>query len=259
MNLEASRKSLWTDDNDAVGRRCETESRMGFVSSAWVGRLGFLSSVDGLRRVTTVGRCRRSFPRWPRWNMVLEEEVDPGIVEGTDLVIRKYPSPCLRASNAEVEVFDDNLAKTARDMLKVMYASRGVGLAAPQVGVNLRLMVFNPEGNSTAWVHETILANPKIVASSPAQDVEEEACLSFPGLSGKVARSKWVKVSAQRLNGKPFTVKYTGWKARIFQHEYDHLDGIVYVDRLDEPERQRVDPMLQTLIENYTGPEPPAL
>jgi len=191
--------------------------------------------------------------------MAVEEEVDPGVVEGTDLRIVKYPHPALRAKNAEVEEFTAELATLAKDMLKVMYASQGVGLAAPQVGVNKRLMVFNPEGDAKAWVQEAVLVNPQIVSSGGGRDVEEEGCLSFPEMSGAVERSKWVKVAAQRLNGKKFSVKYTGWKARIFQHEYDHLDGVVYIDRLSAEERERVQPRLQELIGRYSGGEPAAL
>mmetsp|Transcript_3583 Transcript_3583/g.6794 ORF Transcript_3583/g.6794 Transcript_3583/m.6794 type:complete len:230 (-) Transcript_3583:2063-2752(-) len=224
-----------------------------FISVGWVGCKSLGGPTASPRRPN--GRTRWSHPA----RMTLEEEVNPGIVDGTDLRIVQYPDPRLRAPNVDVKEFDSSLAKTAKEMLKVMYASRGVGLAAPQVGLNLRLMVFNPEGDPKAWVHETVLVNPQILDTSGAEDVEEEGCLSFPGMSGKVSRRKWVKVSAQRLNGKTFTVKYTGWKARIFQHEYDHLDGIVYIDRLDDSERARVAPVLSTLVASYSGDGPAAL
>lgn len=82
----------------------------------------------------------------------LEEEVDPGMLEGVDFRIVKYPDPRLRASNEIIDTFDDSLAKLAKDMFKLMYAAQGVGLAAPQVGVNKRLMVFNPgEWNCHCW------------------------------------------------------------------------------------------------------------
>lgn len=178
-----------------------------------------------------------------------QEEVDPGVVAGTDLQIVKYPHLALRAPNDEIpaeELKEDasEITKLAKGMLKVMYAAQGVGLAAPQVGVNNRLMVYNPTGDSKKWLDETILVNPKIVEYSGAFDVETEGCLSFPEMSGDVERFKWIKVQATTLKGKPVKKKFTGWEARIFQHEYDHLDGVVYIDRLTEDSRPSVEPRL---------------
>ncbi len=196
-------------------------------------------------------RSRRA--HLPRMEIVLEEEVDPGAVAGTDLRVLRYPHPLLRAPNAEFEKSElaGEARKLAKEMLLVMYASKGVGLAAPQVGVNKRLMVFNVEGDSKAWVHETVLVNPRIIATSKASDVEPEACLSFPGMSGAVRRREWVKVEAYKLNGKKFKVKYEGWKARVFQHEYDHLDGVLYIDRLEEEDQPEVQQRLSELTEEY--------
>lgn len=184
-----------------------------------------------------------------------KEEVDPGVVEGTDLIIVKYPHPALRAENAEItqeELKESTEVKElARGMLKMMYAAEGVGLAAPQVGVNKRLMVYNPTGDSKKWLEETILVNPKIVEFSDATDKETEGCLSFPDMNGEVTRSKWIKVQAMNLKGKPMKKKFTGWEARIFQHEYDHLDGTVYIDRLDEDGRTTVQPRLDELVGEF--------
>lgn len=181
----------------------------------------------------------------------LAEERDPGAVVGTSLRILKYPHPLLRAENATIETFDEQLKHVAREMLRVMYASRGVGLAAPQVGINKRLMVFNPEGEQRAFLQEVVLVNPQIIASSKKTDVEMEACLSFPGMSGRVRRHEWVKIEAQRLNGKQFKAKYEGWKARIFQHEFDHLEKTLYIDRLEEEDKPKVKDTLQQLVEVY--------
>jgi peptide deformylase len=181
------------------------------------------------------------------------EEVDPGAVEGTSLRVLTYPHPLLRAPNAEVapEELQTEIKRVAKEMLAVMYASSGVGLAAPQVGINKRLMVFNPEGDSKAWIQEVVLVNPRVVGSSKGSDVEMEGCLSFPGMKGHVRRHEWVKVEAMRLNGKKFKIKYEGWTARIFQHEYDHLDGVLYVDRLEKEDEEKVQPQLKELIELY--------
>ncbi|CAN8073484.1 unnamed protein product [Agarophyton chilense] len=181
----------------------------------------------------------------------ISDEIDPGIVEGTSLRILKYPHPLLRAENETVNVFDNALKQTAREMLRIMYASKGVGLAAPQVGINKRLMVFNPEGEERAFIQEVVLVNPEVVATSKKTDVEMEGCLSFPGMAGRVRRHEWVKIEAQRLNGKRFKTKFGGWKARIFQHEYDHLQKTLYVDRLEEDDKPSVRETLAELVDAY--------
>lgn len=204
------------------------------------------------------------------------EEVDPGEVEGTDLRVLKYPDPRLRAANAEITEFGPEVAALAKDMFKVMYAMNGVGLAAPQVGVNQRLMVFNPQGDRLKWLNEVILCNPVIVEKSGKTDIMEEGCLSFPGMAGdvrfgltreglrdagscvergtlfltlnllscmiftQVERSLTIKVTFQNAKGKKFTKKFRDWEARIFQHEYDHLDGVLYMDRLVPESKQKV-------------------
>ena len=186
-----------------------------------------------------------------------ETEVDPGKVEGTDLQIVKYPHPSLRKENAEItpeELKDGSISKLAKEMFLIMYAAQGVGLAAPQVGVNKWLMVYNESGDSKKWLNEVVMVNPQIVEFSEGKDVETEGCLSFPDMNGDVERSKWIKVQATNLKGKPIKKKFSGWEARIFQHEYDHLDGTVYIDRLDESERAKVQPRLDELIEDF-GPD----
>lgn len=184
----------------------------------------------------------------------LKEEVDPGTVEGTDLRIVKYPHPSLRAKNEDVteeELKDGSMAKLAKEMFLMMYAAEGVGLAAPQVGVNKRLMVYNESGDRKRWLDEVVLVNPKIVEFGDAKDTAEEGCLSFPDMSGDVERAKWIKVEATNLKGKKIKKKFKGWTARIFQHEYDHLDGVVYIDRLTEESKEAVQPRLKELIEEF--------
>jgi len=181
--------------------------------------------------------------------------VDPGAVEGTDYRIVKYPHPSLRAENAEVVLPDeqDSITQLSKEMLKIMYAAEGVGLAAPQIGVNKRLMVYNPTGDSKKWMDETILVNPRIVEYSNAEDEQIEGCLSFPDMQGEVIRSKWIKVEAVTPKGRKIKKKFKGWEARIFQHEYDHLDGTVYTDRLSLETKVKVQPRLDELIEEYDG------
>eukprot|EP00522_Entomoneis_paludosa_P010011 CAMPEP_0172457454 /NCGR_PEP_ID=MMETSP1065-20121228/22407_1 /TAXON_ID=265537 /ORGANISM="Amphiprora paludosa, Strain CCMP125" /LENGTH=251 /DNA_ID=CAMNT_0013211207 /DNA_START=206 /DNA_END=961 /DNA_ORIENTATION=- len=188
-----------------------------------------------------------------------ETEVDPGKVAGTDLRIVKYPHPSLRRHNQEytVEELKDKetqkeVARLAKEMFLIMYAAQGVGLAAPQVGVNKRLLVYNQSGDPKKWLDEVVLINPHIVETSQAKTIETEGCLSFPEMDGLVERSKWIKVEALNLKGKKIKKKFVDWEARIFQHEYDHLDGKVYVDRLTTAEElAKVQPRLDELIEEY--------
>jgi peptide deformylase len=191
------------------------------------------------------------------------EEVDPGVVAGTTLRVLKYPHPALRAVNAEIsadELLKDvgssnhgriSIAKLAKEMFAVMYAANGVGLAAPQVGVNKRLLVYNASGDKTKWLEEVIMVNPVITEFSTGRDVETEGCLSFPNMTGQVERAKWIKVEALNLKGKKIKKKFTDWEARIFQHEYDHLDGVVYIDRLIEPSKAEVQDRLEELVREF--------
>lgn len=154
------------------------------------------------------------------------EEVDPGAVHGTNLRVLKYPHPKLRAENEPVSVFDDSIRKIAMEMLLVMYESDGVGLAAPQVGINKRIMVFNEKGEADAKDTEIILINPHIVASSSERKSSEEGCLSFPLIYGDVERAAWIEVEYQTLDGTKVTKRFEDRPAVIFQHEYDHLDKV---------------------------------
>lgn len=181
-----------------------------------------------------------------------KEEVDPGVVEGTELRVLKYPHPSLRVDNAEFGEDElDEASRLAKEMFLVMYAAQGVGLAAPQVGVNKRLMVYNASGDRKKWLDETVLVNPRIVEYGEGKDVAVEGCLSFPDMSGSVERSKWIKVEATSLKGKKLKKKFKGWEARVFQHEYDHLEGTVYIDHLNDEDRAEVAPVLEKLVENF--------
>lgn len=182
-----------------------------------------------------------------------EGEVNPGSVEGTELRVLEYPHPTLRAPNEEVTEFNAELRQLTREMFLLMYASRGVGLAAPQVGANKQLMVFNPEGDPQKWMQEVVLCNPKIVERSTSANVEVEGCLSFPGFTADVERAWTIKVEYQNVQGKKQKKKLTGWEARIFQHEFDHLSGTLYVDRLAEKERSRIQKHLDELVKAH-GP-----
>jgi peptide deformylase len=111
--------------------------------------------------------------------------------------------------------------------------------------------VYNEYGDAKQWMHETVMINPKIVEYSDATDIENEGCLSFPEIRGDIVRSKWIKIEAYNLKGKKFKKKFKGWEARIFQHEYDHLEGKVFIDRLTEDGRKESQPKLNELIADF--------
>ncbi|CAG9465161.1 unnamed protein product [Pedinophyceae sp. YPF-701] len=168
-----------------------------------------------------------------------EEEINAPVVSeipdfSAPLSVIKYPDPRLRATNADLspECFDDpRLQELAQAMFEVMYDDDGVGLAAPQVGVNVRLMVFNEVGERGKG-EEVVLINPRIVTKSKKQVLGEEGCLSFPGIYGDVKRSQTIKVRAVGVDGKKIVLDLKGYVARIFQHEYDHLQGKLFPDRM---------------------------
>jgi peptide deformylase len=186
----------------------------------------------------------------------LEDEVDPGEVSGLNIL--KWPHPALRAPNAEVESFDSDLKALSRRMFDLMYAAAGVGLAAPQVGINKRVIVWNESGDKKKWLTEAVLVNPKIVDQSVKTEADQEGCLSFPGVPPEsermVPRHTWIKVEAYNLKGKLFKKKYEGFEARIFQHEYDHLDGKVYIDHLSAEHKAEIQERLDELMTEH-GPD----
>ena len=148
-------------------------------------------------------------------------------------------SPVLHQRANEVTVFDRELQKLVRDMYQTMDKAPGVGLAAPQVGVGQRIFVYDYEDAEGNPVRGEII-NPLLevgpISSEPADpETEVEGCLSVPGERFPLKRADWVKVSGVDLEQNPVEIEATGWLARIFQHEFDHLEGTLYVDRLPEP------------------------
>ncbi|KAI3438535.1 hypothetical protein D9Q98_000963 [Chlorella vulgaris] len=173
------------------------------------------------------------------------------------LGVLPYPDPRLRAPNSRIGCFDDDLRRLAEEMFEVMYKDEGVGLAAPQVGVNVRLMVFNEAGEKGQG-DEIVLVNPQIINSGKMTNLFEEGCLSFPNIYADVERPSKVKVKAQDLNGKKFTISLSGFPARIFQHEYDHLDGTLFHDRMAAPVLDTVRQQLVAMEDAYLAANPGA-
>jgi peptide deformylase len=151
------------------------------------------------------------------------------------LKVRRYGDPVLRRRAAPVESVTPEIRRLAADMVDTMYDEVGIGLAAPQVGISMRLMVVGDEEGRGVQV----LVNPAITAQGGTVTAEE-GCLSLPGIFAHVTRSEWVTLQAQDLEGQPVTMTARGLRARVFQHELDHLDGVLFIDRLEPVLRDRI-------------------
>ena len=163
------------------------------------------------------------------------------------LPIRIYPDPVLRVKCRRVETFDDGLRKLAANMVETMYAAPGVGLAAPQVGVELRLAVVDVSlGEDPSQLQ--VLVNPVILDRSGLES-EVEGCLSLPGINDKVDRPTAITLRAQDLAGRSFDLQAEGFFARAICHEVDHLDGVLFTDHLRGLRRERARRQLKKLAE----------
>ncbi len=162
--------------------------------------------------------------------------------------IVKYPDPVLSKRGEPVTVFDDKLKTLVEEMFESMYSAQGIGLAAPQIGISQRLTVIdisfkkNPE-------ERIVLINPEILEREGKQ-FEEEGCLSLPEIREKVRRAAWVKVKAQDVTGKWFEIEGEELLARAFQHEIDHLDGILFIDHLSRLKRDLIKSKIKKLQKN---------
>lgn len=161
----------------------------------------------------------------------------------TELKIVTLPDEVLRAKARPVTKFDDDLQTLIDDMIATMRAASGVGLAAPQIGRSIQLAVIetlpksDEAGNDIPGSRELfVIANPRIVWESREVVDGVEGCLSIPGYVGEVERAYAVRVRAQDRRGNPIKLRLKGWTARIFQHEIDHLNGVLYIDKLTDRE-----------------------
>jgi len=151
------------------------------------------------------------------------------------LKVRKYGDPALRRSATPVGEVTPQVRAIIADMTETMYDEVGIGLAAPQVGISLRLIVISDEEGRGVQA----LLNPAIVDRG-GEVTGEEGCLSIPGVFAPVTRAAWVKVEARSVDGAPLTLNARGLRARVLQHEIDHLDGVLFIDRVDPMVRDRI-------------------
>ena len=145
--------------------------------------------------------------------------------------IRVLGDPVLRQTAATIEEIDGRIAQMVTDLVPAMYQAEGIGLAAPQVGIQKRLFVYDiGEGPE-------VLINPEILESH-GEWVFEEGCLSVPGLSFEIVRPKEIHIIGRNLDGSEVSIEADELLSRLFQHELDHLDGVLLLDHLDKPERK---------------------
>jgi peptide deformylase len=162
-------------------------------------------------------------------------------------LVRKYGDPVLRSRALEIERFDGALREEVRRMGQLMHESLGIGLAATQVGVMHRVLVYRVESEGAI----AALVNPVIEWASEETEPMEEGCLSLPGVLVDVERPVHVRVRAQDERGDPLLVEASGLEARVIQHEIDHLDGVLIVDRTAREQRKRA---MRTLRDTVPTP-----
>jgi peptide deformylase len=177
--------------------------------------------------------------------------------------VTQYGEPVLRAQGEAVERFDEALRGFAEEMIRTMYAEEGIGLAAQQVDRALRLCIVDvrpPEGGEAPFSYRLdgrrppldlimpmVLVNPKVEPISTETDIAEEGCLSFPDLRGRIRRPSAIRCDFQDRNGDPHTIEADGLLGRCIQHEVDHLDGILFIDRMEKADLRRIETRLKKL------------
>jgi peptide deformylase len=148
--------------------------------------------------------------------------------------IRLIGDPVLRQRATEVTDIDGRLASLAADMVATMYEAPGAGLAAPQVGVQKRMFVYDLHDDTGAHT----IVNP-VISGSRGEWVFDEGCLSVPGLAWEIVRPDEVHITGLDLDGNEVSIEASGYEARVFQHELDHLDGVLLIERLDADQRRQ--------------------
>jgi peptide deformylase len=164
-----------------------------------------------------------------------------------------YPEPILRKVAQPVARFDEELARTVEGMFDLMRRSNGVGLAAPQVGLDQRVLVLNPTGDEKDAL---ALVNVVILERSGPETSFEEGCLSFPEIYAEVRRPERCKISAFAPDGTVIEREFDGFTSRIIQHEYDHLEGVLLVDRMTPAEKLKHKSALEELVTRYKRARP---
>jgi peptide deformylase len=174
--------------------------------------------------------------------------LDPELAARRDAAlvhVRRFGDPVLRSRARPVELFDDRLREEIARMATIMHDSLGIGLAATQVGILHRVLVYRVEHDSPV----NALVNPEIEWSSRDEETMEEGCLSLPAVHVDVERPVHVRVRAQDAAGEPILVEASGLEARVIQHEIDHLDGVLILDRTSRDQRKEAMRALRERLE----------
>ena len=145
----------------------------------------------------------------------------------------------LRKKAEKIKEINEEIANTAGQMAEILTRDKGVGLAGPQIGFMKRIFVTHVERDDTR-----VFINPSILETSHERTKYEEGCLSIPGIFANVIRSESIKIQARNEKGRPFTLETSGLLARVIQHEYDHLEGVLFLDHIPEKKREK-------LVEKY--------
>ncbi len=161
-----------------------------------------------------------------------------------------YPDPILLKGSKEILDPGPHWAEVGGEMLEAMYQTKGVGLAGPQVGLSSRILVLNPTGDPKKSEEELILLNPRI-RKKKGKEWGQEGCLSFPGIYGDVLRSTWIELEGMSPEGEKQVFEARDFLARVLQHELDHLEGIVFVQRMTPAEKIKIKAALSDLEERY--------
>jgi peptide deformylase len=170
------------------------------------------------------------------------------VTEPLELRLALYPDPVLRKPALPVAAFDGELREIVAAMFARMRGSKGVGLAAPQVGLGRRILVLNPGSEEQ---DDLALINPEIVERAGELTLFEEGCLSFPGIFAQIRRPERCTVKAYDVEGRRIEREYDGFTSRIIQHEFDHLEGVLLVDRMSPADKLRHKAALDDLVERY--------
>lgn len=179
------------------------------------------------------------------------------------LRVTKYGEPVLREAGQQITVFDENLVKLANDMVETMYHEEGIGLAAQQIGQAIQLCVVDvrpPEGVEVPYnysfdgkqppldlIMPLAICNPKVTIIDPREEVYEEGCLSFPGVNGNVDRPIGVRCQFQDVNGNAHTLEADGLLGRCILHEFDHLNGELFIDKMHKRDLKKNEARIKKL------------
>ncbi len=174
-----------------------------------------------------------------------------------ELPLTYYGNPILRKKCAPIKEITPEIRQLVADMFDTMVINQGIGIAAPQVGKAIRLFlacsyVETPDGQ-WAITPPKVYINPKLTDHSKEMIEDNEGCISIPGLRGSVNRPLKVTVEAIDLDGKPFKEELEGYNARIRMHDNDHINGVLFIDRLDDKVREKMEPQLRAIKKKFNS------